>query len=193
MLWSSYPSYATIKKTYEQKEMQGEMKSLDKQLNLLLEFLCSIVNENVDFNKKLLRDILDVTEGLLRKILTKNDTYSHSCLKGNCSYSSKAVQDLRLRGASAASLLKITHREHAVPVNVLIEMMNELRPATKENMRSLLSNFLISVLITKEEQSAIDHRDLDLRSKMPIGWDRTNAFVRFKDAGIEVVEEIKRE
>ena len=161
--------------------------SNDRQLQLLLKFLCESVNSKVELNSKLLRDILDVVEGLMRQALNSKGKYDHSSLKLNCGYISKNAKALKLKNIGN-KLVKLTHREHAIPLKIVLVKLYDLIEPSPDSLKSFLDDHLISVLITKSEQLLLDSSDIKLKCKMPLDWDGVDAFARFNRVGIEIVE-----
>lgn len=159
--------------------------SNEKQLNLLLKLICESVNEKTNLNSKLLRDILDVVEGLMRGIVNSKGNYNHQTLKLNCLYKSDAASNL-IGKLSKFELLKKTHREHAIPLKIVLDKLYSLKNVDNNMLHRYLDNKLVSVLITKEEQLLLDSMGTDLKSKMPIFWDGKNIFARFEQIGITI-------
>lgn len=160
--------------------------SNDEQLNLLLDFVCKSINLKIELNSKLLRDILDVVEGLMRGILNSKGKYDHQSLKLNCLYLSEAAQEIH-RVNTKTGTLKLTHREHAVPLKIIIKEIYLMRTVSPDQLRFFLESNLVSVLITKGEQQLVDSFDQCIKDRMPIDWNGKDVFARFDQVGIKVI------
>ena len=147
--------------------------------------ICESISTKVRINRKLLRDTLDVCEGLIRKVLNKNNKYDHSNLKYNASYISLEASNIKSI-KTRAETLKLTHREHAIPLKILIEILEKKNDLTVSSLYDFLEKNLISVLITKEECEKLDFGEFNLKSSMPENWDFNNKFARFEALNIEV-------
>ena len=165
----------------------AQIKSNDHQLQMLLGFICESVNSKIQINSKLLRDMLDVIEGLMRGAVNSKGNYSHSTLKLKCSYISIEAKKLK-KQTNSAMLLRITHREHAVPLKVLVSKLYSLNNIKINELKTFLDKNLISVLITKLEQSRLDNAEFQIKDKMPVDWDETDVFARFKIVNIEITK-----
>lgn len=159
--------------------------SNQEQLQLLLKFICESVNTGVEFNSKLMRDILDVVEGLMRGALNSKGNYDHSSLKLKSSYISETALSLS-ESLSSVDLLKVTHREHAIPLKIVLRELYRLKNLNPESLRCFLETRLISVLITKEEQLLLDGSPYKIKDVMPVGWNGINPFARFEIVGIQI-------
>ena len=157
-------------------KIQLEMIKLQIQLNKM--------GGNV--NKKQLRDILDVTEGLLRNILNSKGNYNHQTLKSDASVKSvKALEVQKLLGKGNAN--SKLHREHALPMDMVIPQLMAMTEATLEEIATFLKQNLLSVLITKDEMKALDYGSDNLKKSMPANWDGKDNLARFKARNIELV------
>lgn len=94
----------------------------------------------------------------------------------------------RLVGYSAESAkTSSTDNDHAVPVKIIIKMLMEAPELSKDVAIDLLSRFYISVTITRREHTVV-LKELDLESEMPSNWDGVDPLARYKQAGIEIIE-----
>ena len=139
-----------------------------------------------NINKKQLRDILDVTEGLMRNILNSKGNYNHQTLKSDASIKSiKALETQKLLGKGPAN--KVLHREHALPMDMVLPKLMNMTEATDEEILEFLKQNLLSVLITKEEMKVLDYGSNNLKKSMPAGWDGKDNLARFSARNIELV------
>src|SRR5688500_15170199 len=99
--------------------MLMSQSSAKEQLEVLLDFIVMLIKREIRLNRKLMRDILDPLEGYLGNVLNKKGNYSHAHMKSNCRYVSRAV--LRLKAQRRKDLVLNTHREHAIPLSLLIK------------------------------------------------------------------------
>lgn len=159
--------------------------SNERQLEFLLSVVCDAVNSDVQLNPRLIRDIFDVIEGLMRGALNRNGNYDHSTLKAKCAYASANAKSLSL-SLSRTNLTKATHREHAIPLKILIPMLYAMKPITPQALTEFLDQKLISVLITLDERRHLDSVELGLRTAMPLDWDGVSPFARFEKAQIVI-------
>lgn len=159
----------------------------DQQLKMLLGFVCESVNSKIQINSKLLRDMLDVIEGLMRGAVNSKGNYSHSVLKLRCSYISEKVKNLKMH-TSSAQLLKQTHREHAIPLRILVQKIYSFESISINELEAFLDQSLVSVLITKSEQLILDNPEYRIKDKMPPNWDGIDVFARFKIVNIAVAK-----
>ena len=167
------------------------------QKQLLLKFLFEIfTTKNVIndkglleiFNKKLLRDMLDVTEGLIRGAINSKGNYSHTSLKLKTSYISEKAAELK-KTLKEYELLKTTHREHAIPLNVLLtELLPKQKFSNISELEIFFKKYLTSVLITLEERDQLDSRGSGLKKTMPEDWDGEDLFARFKAFGMTIIQ-----
>lgn len=141
----------------------------------------------VELNSKLMRDILDVVEGLMRGALNSKGNYDHSSLKLKCSFISENAQRLHMT-MNGGQLLKAAHREHAIPLKVVLRNLYSQEQLTPKSLMEFLSLQLVSVLITKDEQRLLDAADTKIKDSMPLDWDGVDVFARFKKAGIKIIE-----
>lgn len=160
--------------------------SKPSQLDLLLEFILKAIHHEVDLNRKLLRDILDVVEGLSRGIVNRKKNYDHTTLKFGASYISNNALILKST-LTRSECIKATHREHAIPLKVLVPMLYQLKPKSLSELRQFLENNLVSVLITKEERDLLDRGQNSLKDCMPSGWDGDDILSRFNFHGIKII------
>lgn len=77
--------------------------------------------------------------------------------------------------------VKLIH-EHIVPREVLRKMIFDMDSPTPKSLKEILSKYCIGVVVTKEEDEALDA--LGLRSEMPENWDGSDAWARYKMANI---------
>jgi hypothetical protein len=159
----------------------------ERQLQFLLRFLCESVNSKIVLNSKLLRDLLDVVEGLMRGALNSNGNYDHASLKLNCMFVSENAQTLMMSSMTRADLLAATHREHAIPLKVLINKMYDLPDISPAYLQAFLNRNLVSVLLTKDEQRRLDAQEFKIRDQMPSDWDGSNVLARFETVGIPII------
>lgn len=74
--------------------------------------------------------------------------------------------------------------EHIVPKKVIVNsLMNEVG-RTPERIYDFLERFCIGVVVTKDEDTALN--SAGLRSKMPEDWDGEDPWARYKAVGIQV-------
>lgn len=170
----------------------GTINSNNKQLELLLSFICESVNSKIQINAKLLRDILDVVEGLMRGALNSKGNYNHSTLKLNCGYISEVALKLKTT-TKPVEFLKLTHREHAIPLKVLVKELYSFNEIKTPDLKLFLDKKLISVLITKSEQKLLDSTEYQIKDKMPFDWNKEDVFVRFKIVQIAITKNSKDE
>ncbi|NVH48867.1 hypothetical protein [Photobacterium damselae] len=76
--------------------------------------------------------------------------------------------------------------EHSVPVKVILSSVCELVRPTYLDIAKVIHNMAGLAVITKEEDAKISK--LKLGSRMPEDWDGRDQFIRYKLAGIELVE-----
>jgi hypothetical protein len=74
--------------------------------------------------------------------------------------------------------------DHAVPFNLVGDMLMSLDSPTKESVSRILNEFVVSVLITSKENDELNN--LGLKSKMPKDWDGKNVLARYEAAKINV-------
>ena len=161
--------------------------SNDQQLHLLLKLICESVNTETQLNSKLLRDILDVVEGLMREALNSKGKYDHSSLKLNCNFISNSVAHLQ-KETAGRKVLKLTHREHAIPLRVVLRELYKLKNINPDVLKEYFERYLVSVLITKDEQKLLDSSEHKIKDKMPPEWDGKDVFARFLKVGIKIQE-----
>ncbi|MFT6235721.1 MAG: hypothetical protein ACJAU9_000798 [Lentimonas sp.] len=84
------------------------------------------------------------------------------------------------------------YREHAIPRLVLCEKCHEMYAAgsTVQDVADFIEEFLIIVLISREEQQLLDRKDeLNLKQKMPANWDFKSGdpLARLRKASIQII------
>lgn len=156
---------------------------MNSELELLLKLIVNSVKKNIKLNKKLMRDILDVCEGHIREIYNSQGNYDHSTLKYNASVISKEANKIK-RNQTRGEVLKLTHREHAVPLNILIPLINNLNKIDVDELHRFLMTNLRSVLITKQERDILDNGMDNLKNKMPPNWNNVDIYARFNAKNI---------
>jgi len=76
--------------------------------------------------------------------------------------------------------------DHAIPFNYLQSELLQLNDVTPGAVRDVLLKHEIMVLITKSENARLNASGL--QKKMPLTWDGTTPLARYKEVGIELVE-----
>lgn len=77
--------------------------------------------------------------------------------------------------------------EHSIPVKVIVSTVCKLpKPTTYLEVADVIFNMSALAVITKQEDSIIS--SLKLGSTMPEDWDGNDKLIRYKLAGIELVE-----
>lgn len=136
-------------------------------------------------NNKLIRDILDVCEGYIRNILNSQNNYNHSTLKYNAHWISLKASQIK-KEFNQSECLKKTHREHAIPLKLLISQLYSFESLEIKQLKEFLNKNLISVLITKDERDDLDQGVGNLKDSMPKDWDNQNVFARFDNKNIKI-------
>ena len=77
--------------------------------------------------------------------------------------------------------------EHVMPQMEIVNRLMDMRPLTKAGVIELLTNYLIVMVVTREEHALLNSSGL--RSRMPAGWDGKDVFDRYATIGIEVAEQ----
>jgi hypothetical protein len=72
--------------------------------------------------------------------------------------------------------------EHAVPQQVIVDRLMDMRPLTKKRVKELLIRLFRVLRVTKSEHDRLNATGL--RSAMPDDWDGINPFARYDAAGI---------
>jgi hypothetical protein len=78
-------------------------------------------------------------------------------------------------------------RDHAVPLNVIVEKILARRNWSNRGLTGLLNRTMVYVLLTRDEHV----RQLTctgLNRKMPSDWDGKDVFVRYSKANIQLVK-----
>lgn len=78
-------------------------------------------------------------------------------------------------------------KEHAVPQQVIVNMLENMPNPTRRKVRNLLTKLWRVTLVTREEDERL--RSLGLRFKMPDDWDGKDPWARYKAAGIKLTRE----
>lgn len=73
--------------------------------------------------------------------------------------------------------------EHVVPVMLIVNMLMDMNPLSKEKVESTLKKYWHVLLITKEEHQKLNSSGL--RSTMPENWDGKNVWARYEAIGIK--------
>jgi len=73
--------------------------------------------------------------------------------------------------------------EHAVPQQLIVNMLMDMEPLTKRRISNLLRKLFRVRTVTKEEHSRLN--GMGLRSKMPDDWNGKDPWARYDAAGIE--------
>ena len=85
-------------------------------------------------------------------------------------------------------MLKLTHREHAVPLKVLVGNLYMFDNVNTLELQQFLNHNLVSVLITKSEQKLLDTPKYNVKDKMPENWNGQDIFARFKMLEIKLIK-----
>ena len=73
--------------------------------------------------------------------------------------------------------------EHAVPQMVIVNMLMEMSPLTKQKVKNILEKYFKVLLVTREEHELLNASGL--RSTMPVDWDKKDPYARYRKAGIK--------
>jgi hypothetical protein len=73
--------------------------------------------------------------------------------------------------------------DHVVPRSVVAEWLLESE-AEPDIVRNILNEWVFACVITKVEDRRLD--GLGLRQQMPVSWDKTDRFARYRMAGIHI-------
>lgn len=95
----------------------------------------------------------------------------HSKYKG-CKICSELAAQIGITGEE-----KLIH-DHAVPRNLIMEMLFRMKGATPEAVAEVLESYCVGVVITEAEDDLLAAHGL--RSKMPANWDGNDPFARYK-------------
>ena len=95
--------------------------------------------------------------------------------------SPKAIE-VQNRGPKSGELIL----EHSIPVNVIVESVHKLRAPTYLDIANVIYSMSALAVITKDEDRQISQ--IKLGRSMPKDWDGNDKFIRYKIAGIELVE-----
>ena len=96
-----------------------------------------------------------------------------------CRWWTKAAQ------ASRTAPRQLRH-EHVVPRRVIIESLLALDSATYDIVRERLERWCIAAVVSKEEDQRLCAAGLNHR--MPIDWDGTDVWARYRVAGIQAID-----
>jgi hypothetical protein len=77
-----------------------------------------------------------------------------------------------------------TDIDHAVPLNIVVEVLLGETDLSIEGVKNLLATYLVSMELTAHEHRVI-LKELGLSKKMPRNWDGVNPYARYQVAGIQ--------
>lgn len=75
--------------------------------------------------------------------------------------------------------------DHVIPFKYVQKKLLSLTKPSIDEIRNILENYVISCLITKEEDKLLNSKGL--RSSMPKKWDEVSELARYEAVGISVV------
>ena len=96
----------------------------------------------------------------------------------------------KLKKTKAASKTKIenTEVEHAVPAQVIVDMLMSLKKFETNNVEKILKKYWRVILVTKNEHRKLNNKKLKIRSSMPKDWKKKynmDPMARYKLAKIK--------
>ena len=96
----------------------------------------------------------------------------------------------KLKKTKAASKTKIenTEVEHAVPTQVIVDMLMSLKKFETNNVEKILKKYWRVILVTKNEHKKLNNKKLRIRSSMPKDWKKKynmDPMARYKLAKIK--------
>ncbi len=96
----------------------------------------------------------------------------------------------KLKKTKAASKTKIenTEVEHAVPAQVIVDMLLSLKKFETKNVEKILKKYWRVILVTKNEHKKLNNKKLKIRSSMPKDWKKKynmDPMARYKLAKIK--------
>ena len=96
----------------------------------------------------------------------------------------------KLKKTKAASKTKIenTEVEHAVPAQVIVDMLMSLKKFETNNVEKILKKYWRVILVTKNEHKKLNNKKLKIRSSMPKDWKKKynmDPMARYKLAKIK--------
>ena len=96
----------------------------------------------------------------------------------------------KLKKTKAASRTKIenTEVEHAVPAQVIVDMLMNLKKFETNNVKKILKKYWRVILVTKSEHRKLNDKKLKIRSSMPKDWKKIykmDPMARYKLAKIK--------
>ena len=96
----------------------------------------------------------------------------------------------KLKKTKAASKTKIenTEVEHAVPAQVIVDMLMSLKKFETNNVEKILKKYWRVILVTKNEHKKLNNKKLKIRSSMPKDWKKKysmDPMARYKFAKIK--------
>ena len=96
----------------------------------------------------------------------------------------------KLNKTKAASKTKIenTEVEHAVPAQVIVDMLMSLKKFETNNVEKILKKYWRVILVTKNEHKKLNNKKLKIRSSMPKDWKKKynmDPMARYKLAKIK--------
>ena len=96
----------------------------------------------------------------------------------------------KLKKTKATSKTKIenTEVEHAVPAQVIVDMLMSLKKFETNNVEKILKKYWRVILVTKNEHKKLNNKKLRIRSSMPKDWKKKynmDPMARYKLAKIK--------
>ncbi len=96
----------------------------------------------------------------------------------------------KLKKTKAASKTSIenTEVEHAVPAQVIVDMLMSLKKFETNNVEKILKKYWRVILVTKNEHKKLNNKKLKIRSSMPKDWKKKynmDPMARYKLAKIK--------
>ena len=92
---------------------------------------------------------------------------------------------LRRTKAAYKTSLKNTIVEHAVPTQVIVNMLLKLKKIENKKVKRILKKYWQVMLVTKKEHLKLNSKKLNLTYKMPGNWNKKDLFARYRLAKIK--------
>ena len=86
-----------------------------------------------------------------------------------------------------AGFVSLTHKDHAIPLKLVVDNMIKRKSWTKASLRRFLAKWLVYVVLTRDEHF-VRLKEFGLASSMPEDWDGSDILARYVAAKIKLVD-----